>query len=384
MDELMAIKGDALRLPMPRRMELEPVQQVMSMMWGPYWHIACELAKKELHSSEMLTYLMNLPGFEEHFNKFGNRGSLVSSIISMRHTASKAPIFTVSEGLSKMLDDTVIGKDIPAKFFVAPFKTCYIEFNPSERREDANLELVATGIPSKCEGSFIQENSYEVLPRVERDTMEALELDPKKPVRILDIAFSASPFNNPNLKNEIPIALDAMDFATIYIQDENESLSDLLHRHYDYYGSRVKGIYLEADQEELFNMQFEKCFNALSRVLFYLHVESKDIRKETPQADLEKKIAGVSEKKREKLKKQLNRTYDRIVIGPKEYTPIEERIAASDFKGKVRPHYRRATIGVRWVGSGKEKRPELRRIKESVVNAHLLKGDEVRRDYLIK
>lgn len=385
MKELLDIKGDALRLPLPRRIELEPVQKILSVMWGPYWNIACELAKKELQSGEMISQLHNLPGFEAHFKKIGNKGSLISNIISMRHTMAKAPIFTVSDALSKMLDDTVIGKDIPAKFFVAPFKTCYIEFNPSERREDANLELVATGIPSKCEGSFIQENSYDVLPRMDRHTIEALELDTKKPVRILDIGFSASPFNNPNLKNDIPIAMDAMDFATIYIQDEDESINDLLHRHYNYYSNRNVGErYISTDHEDAFKKQFEMSFSALSRVLFYLHVESRDIRKETPKADLENKIRGVSEKKKDKLKRQLNRTYDRIVIGPREYTPIDERISATQFKGKVRPHYRRATIGVRWVGTGKEKRPELRRIKESVVNSHLLKGDEERRDYLIR
>lgn len=379
------IKGDSLRLPLPRRATLEPVMELRKVVWGPYWDSCVNIASRQLSTSEMLQYLERLPGFSEHMSKMGQaKQGLISNLILMRHQASKGPIFTVSENLSRMLDDTNVSADIPSRFFVAPFKTCYIEFHPAEQRDLSNLPLLSMGLSSMSEGCYLQERHFEKFPLMDRETVEFFELDRSQPLRIVEIGFSGSPFNNPDA-GELPAAMDVIDYATIYIQDEDQPLSEVLSKHFEFYAGRNKDIALSEKDAIVFQENFERCFKVLTRILFYLNIERKEQRVERTATDLQKRIDGVADKKKDKLKKQLYRAYDRIVIGPEKYISIEDRMASEVGVGRVRPHYRRATIGIRWVGTGDNKKPELRRIKESVVNAHLMKSKHDKHsDYIIK
>lgn len=384
--ELAQIGGDSLRLPLPRRASLAPVLALRKALWAHYWDPCCDIASKELNTSEMLHHLKRLPGFEAHFAAMGqDKAGIISNLLIMRHMMAKGSILTVSEPLSRMLSDTNVNPDIPARFFVAPFRTCYVEFHPAECREKSDLPLISTGIGAMAEGCYIQERQYDKLPTMSQETVEFLELDRQAPVRILEIGFTASPFNNPDVDTKMPVVMDAIDFATIYIQDEDEPLNAMLERHFEMYARQRTGTFLQLNQQDDFRAYFKHCFEVLTRILFYLHIERKQQREEKPASELEKRLSAVADKKKNKIIKQINRTYDRIVIGPDHYVSLADRIESEATAGKKRPHYRRATIGIRWIGSGKEKRPELRRIKESIVNAHMMSADNhAPRDYLIK
>lgn len=125
-------------------------------------------------------------------------------------------------------------------------------------------------------------------------------------------------------------------------------------------------------------------FSRLAKVLFYMHVERKSQVVQTPAKDLEDRIKGVGDKKRPKLERMLNRTYDRIVVGPMTYKPLSLHIEQGETaKGTKAPHYRSGYFGIRWKGTGQAKMPELVRVKEAIINEHRL-ASRPEREYEIR
>jgi hypothetical protein len=132
-------------------------------------------------------------------------------------------------------------------------------------------------------------------------------------------------------------------------------------------------------REELHN----NC-SRLMKALFYLHVDRKTQVVQRDASDLQKRLDGVGASKKSKIAKQLNKAYDRILIGPEKYVPIAERFEVdSTLKGRRAPHYRRGYFGLRWVGTGQAKTTELTRISETIVNEKFL-TDTTPRDYDIR
>jgi hypothetical protein len=96
------------------------------------------------------------------------------------------------------------------------------------------------------------------------------------------------------------------------------------------------------------------------------------------------RFKAVGEKKRPKLERMLNRTHDRIVVWPMTYIPLSVRLEQGDaIKGTRAPHYRSGYFGIRWKGTGQAKEPELVRVKEAIINEHLLSG-RIEREYEIR
>lgn len=387
--EVSDLKGDTLRLPMPRRMEIPCVQKIKEIMLGDYWPVLLSLAQGEPFSLSSLLIIQEDKDFSEYLQRV--RMPVAGAqylLIALRHQMAKAPILTVSKGLSDLLEDTSISDDVPSKFFTPPFKTCYIEFDEAERRHLARLKVSDNGLNSPCEGCYVQESTFDKLPNLSKQAVECLELDRKKPGRAIELGFTATPHCNSEITGLDPkAAYDSMDFATIYIQDENEPIKEVLQRHFSYYRQRLSvSTVLSPEHANTFESFFAANFTFLTKVLFYLHIDRKEQRKVTDASDLEKRIEGVGEKKRDKLKRQLYRTYDHIVIGPSSYTPISERIDVGSLpKGTKAPHYRRATIGIRWTGTGQAKTASLVRIKESLINKHLIDQESTpKKDYIIK
>lgn len=375
MNDLKAMKDESLRLPLPRRADLDPVRIIKQMMFDPYWAFVSEIASLQMYSETAIARLCVIPEFKQMMDERGiSSGGMISNMMVLRHQMSGAPIMTLTKGLSDMLADTNISDDVPCKFFTAPMKTVYIEFDPAERRHLGQFKVIGDGLPAICEGCYVQETIFPKLPRMVARAKEILDLDPNKPVRIIEVGFSASPLNNPNLDHEMPVSSDTIDFATIYIQDEDEPIKEVLERHFTYYRSRImRNENLDPNLAVEFEKQFSRNFSMLTKVFFYLYIDRKEQVKVTDATDLEKRLNQVADKKKDKIRRQLNRVYDHILIGPKTYIPVSQRISSDGVaKGSVSPHYRRATIGIRWVGSGAAKEAKLVRIKESVVNQHLI------------
>jgi hypothetical protein len=382
--ELEQISGDSLTMCAPRRMSLEPVKTLRSAVLGDQYQKLVEFAKKEYSGLEVLSELMNDNKFLSTMAESGwNRGAIETCYAVIRHQEAKGAIYTVNESLSLLLEDTGVKKNIPVRFLAAPKRTCYIEFEPPEFRRASDFIIYDDGRLSICEGCYIQERQFEVLPSMAREDRESLELDPHKPTRLLYVGFTASPIND---KKTQSVQFDSMDYASLYIQDEDESLGDMLERNLNHIMNKRASVQLSSPRElEVFMDAFRRNFSRLFKVLFYLNVERRQQVTVNEASDLEKRMESVAEKKRGKLARQLHRTYDRIVVGPQSYTPRKERLATGTLTpGTKQTHYRTGYFGVRWVGSGQAKTPELRRISEVIVNKDLLNDGVKVKDYEIR
>lgn len=383
------IKGESLSLPLPRRLELPAVKQFRRLILGEIQDVYESFIAEDATISEFYgsakDYLLQShqgPQFDEQ--------ALRNGYLVTKHQVLGGSIFSVSAPLQAMLADTNLKDNIPIKFFTPPQKVSYIEFCPPLERSAFQLSAYAGGGQNICEGCYLQEKTVQQLPEMTREAREHLELDPQKPVRILDIGISVSPLHNPSFSDvETPIAADTVDTFSFYIQDETEPLSEALSRHFEFYKLRAmaSGAHTGIADRELFQKRVTDVFGYLTKILMYLYIDKKARYHVSEATDLQERIEKVAEKKRPKLEKQLNRVYDRIIIGPKTYTPLVERIEAQNLpKGTKRPHYRSGYFGVRWKGTGQAKLPELVRVDELIVNKSRLEEDSTptRRDYEIR
>lgn len=384
--EIMDLGPESVSLPLPRRFNLTPLRLMNEEIMGPSLDFFKDHARRQSSSTDMLMELIERKDLQNYFAGLGmSHSDLRMMHIRARHHFFKAPMFTVAPGLKKMLKDTGIKDNVPAKFFTAPFKTCYLEFDPAEDRRV--LAMSKVGDSDLVEGCFIQEKMMDVPPQLSREDREILEIDPKAPVRVVDVAFSYSPINSSNrqIQNAPAVIADKLEYIQILIQDESEPIIDVLERSIQFSlqrGSAMDSVDLIGRQA--FAESLRENFSRLAKVLFYMHVERKAQVIQTPAKDLEDRIKGVGDKKRPKLERMLNRTYDRIVVGPMTYTPLSMRPEQGEApKGTKAPHYRSGYFGIRWKGAGQAKMPELVRVKEAIINEHRL-SDRTEREYEIR
>lgn len=384
--EIMDLGPESVSLPLPRRFNLTPLRLMNEEIMGPSLDFFKDHARRQSSSTDMLMELIERKDLQNYFAGLGmSHSDLRMMHIRARHHFFKAPMFTVAPGLKKMLKDTGIKDNVPAKFFTAPFKTCYLEFDPAEDRRV--LAMSKVGDSDLVEGCFIQEKMMDVPPQLSREDREILEIDPKAPVRVVDVAFSYSPINSSNrqIQNAPAVIADKLEYIQILIQDESEPIIDVLERSIKFSlqrGSAMDSVDLIGRQA--FAESLRENFSRLAKVLFYMHVERKAQVIQTPAKDLEDRIKGVGDKKRPKLERMLNRTYDRIVVGPMTYTPLSMRPEQGEApKGTKAPHYRSGYFGIRWKGTGQAKMPELVRVKEAIINEHRL-SDRTEREYEIR
>jgi hypothetical protein len=383
--DLSAVQGQALSMPLTKRMQLDEVIRFKKLVFGE--SIYAKLMKAgalEWSSSQVMETLYADAEFADFLSqrKF-DHVTLVSACMVFRHLAKKAPVFTVNPALNLLLADTAIKENIPAQYFALPYPTCFIEFDPAERREHATHFMFSGGSPEACEGALLQETHMGDLKKLRQSTREALELDPNIPARIIEIGLSASPIHSRSAhETKMPVAFDNIDLITLYIQDEQESIQAILQRHFRFYEDMMAPIaHLTGADGRSFNELFEENFAYLTKVLFYLNVEKNQSRIENESSALENRLANVADKKKDKLRRQLHRVYDRVIIGPDHYTPIKDLMATDQ-------HYRRGYFGIRWKGVGENKTAELIRVTHTIINEHLLRGSakpiRPSRDYEIR
>lgn len=391
--DLSAIQGQALCMPLTKRMQLDEVIRFKKIVFGESLYAKLMKAGTlERGSSQTMEALYADDEFADFVarRKF-DHVTLVSTCMVFRHLAKKAPVFTVNPALNLLLADTGIKEDIPAQYFALPYPTCFIEFDPAERREHTTHFMFSGGTPEACEGALLQETRMEDLKKLRQSTREALELDPNLPARIIEIGLSASPIHSRSAhETKMPVAFDNIDLITLYIQDEQESIHAILQRHFRFYDEIMAPVaHLTSEDGRTFSELFQENFAYLTKILFYLNVEKNQCRVENESSALENRLATVGDKKKDKLRRQLHRVYDRVIIGPDQYTPIKDLMATDQLpKGTKSPHYRRGYFGIRWKGTGEKKVAELIRVTHTIINEHLLRGSskpiKPARDYEIR
>ncbi|MBD8089373.1 hypothetical protein IFT48_05200 [Pseudomonas fluorescens] len=382
MQRIDELKGETLTLPLPRRMSLGPILKYRNLFLSqanPFIQFCCEQNDTLAHFIARSRDNSTLQELRSQF-KF-NDGAFRTMFLVSRHQYNNGPIYTVSEGLNSLLADTKVRENIPIRYFAPPMRNCYIEFAPAEKRSESPFRVEGAGLKAILEGCYLQETSYDALPPMATEARELLELDPHAKTRVLEVGFTASPIGLPGRSS--PALLDTIDTLSIYIQDEDEPFGEVLRRHQQL--NEHADVIANNGYKDLFQT-LQSNTEQLSKILFYLSVEREERRVVNEAADLEKRLKSVADKKKPKIEKMLTRAYDRIIVGPKSYTPIRDRIESMSLPaGTKSPHYRAGYFGIRWMGSGTAKHAELRRVKEAIINEELLKGEKPgARDYEIR
>lgn len=381
---LESVNSDFQAMPLPRRWGIPSIYECALKDYAPAYPLIDSLAKAHRALFEFIDKMnANQSVIHELMDRGAELGQLHFLYMTRRHQLSNAPIFTVSDGLKKMLDDTGVKSDIPVKFLCPPFKTCYVEFEPYETRL---AKLSEDGSRSDyAEGCYIQETICEDLLHMDSDldVCHAMGLDLSAKTRILDIMFTYAPCNDGSGSNDYQ-ARSTYSAIRISIQDENASLTDLI--------TRQLQVIMEANIKNGVNYgsaekkteHLKAIVISLTKMLLYLNLNLRDQVVENNAQGLDAKLHNANPKKRAKLERQAARFYDRIVVGPKSYIPIAERMIEGDIgQGRRKPHYRRGTFGIRWKGAGEVKIADLVRISESIINKDLM-VDEVPLSYDIR
>lgn len=381
---LNSVHPDFQAMPLPRRWAIPSIYECALKDYAPAYQLIDPLAKAQRPLFEFIDQMnANQSIIHQLMDRNAELGQLHFLYMTRRHQLAKAPIFTVSQGLSKMLDDTGVKSDIPAKFLCPPFKTCYLEFEPYEIRLAKLNAGEATG--QYLEGCYIQETICEDLQHMDSDldVCKVMGLDFSAKTRVLDIMFSYAPCKDGSGNNDHHVQ-SRYAAVRISIQDEEASLTQLVSQQLEVIAKEQLKQGVNPQRVEENAEHIKKIMVDLSKLLLYLNLNLRDQVVEKSAEALDRRVKDASPKKRAKLERQAARVYDRIIIGPKSYIPIAERFQGSEYgQGRRKPHFRRGTFGIRWKGAGEDKTPELVRISESIVNKDLM-VDGAALDYEIR
>lgn len=370
-------------LPHPRRWSLPSARECLVDQYQEIRAFIDPLARDQAPSMDLSIAILGDEGIARSLAQDG--GSFESTpfiYMIRRHQIQKAPIFTVSGPLNKMLADTGVKSDIPARYLTPPFKTSYVEFESAEQRTAA---LRGGANPSKyVEGCYVQESTVDDLSALmlmaSPGQFEKNGLDVSKKTRVIDMAFTFSTYDLCDVDNR-QLAYHPIMKYTLYIQDEDESLTKVIARQLQF--CRDTLIAMGTDLFKA-NHDFDVIRDSvikLSKTLLYLNLNIRDRVTESAGIEIDRKLESVGAKKRGKLERQAAKFYDRIVVGPKSYVPLADRVEEGEVeKGRKKPHFRRGYFGIRWIGSGEGKTPELVRVKEALINKDLM-VEKTARDY---
>lgn len=217
-------------------------------------------------------------------------------------------MFQTTDALETMLLDTDFGDDIPASWFQTPFDNIYIEFG-EHRRSPFTIEDPNSGTHI-VEGCYLLKGLAK--PMSGRGQM----------VRGYDLIIFGSPLNKSGVLD------DCFVHMALPIEDENTSISSLV--------SRVVAMY--AAQAEFVNADvFRPVVEHVAKILVYMGTKEARQREVIEGRLATDRIKALkSSAKREKARRQAERLYDRIVIGP-------SAVCGADQSGGsgIRAHVRR-------------------------------------------
>lgn len=217
-------------------------------------------------------------------------------------------IMEVGEYTTKLLDKTDIGEKTPTSFFKSPFKQCYIHYTH---------EAIIGGMHGDQQVAGVYVNAIDR----ERffgspEAAVKLSIDPDKPLRELELYW----VGQPSRYAESFLAMNTFK-VSLSIQDEEETIEEMLNRHFVYYGAKEEidtDAFIDSDRQNLKPKEAALLRNlvvSLTKVLLYLNTSGRELRENNALTELKKKKPkGIS--KMRKLQKRMSQTYDRIVIGP--------------------------------------------------------------------
>lgn len=328
----------------------------------------------------------NVPGMYEiakaHFGIIGgaNMGSFILTVTRTRLRAHGDPILEVTSALQAMLVETDLAAELPATMLRSPYPLAYFAF---ARPNPLRVTNRTSGL-HECEGAYIGTYElpahHEVLSIPTRN--RALNLDPAKPVRVVEVVITGSPRGKSNALD------DASQDVVLLIQDEDECLRTVLDRHIAWFnqtGAYGHPSMAPMDPNEV--AMTRPVVEQLAKVLLYLHLSDAEKTRVTERSDLEQKLRNLGPKKAARFKRRMSGTYDRIMIGPATF-PDPETLgtgtgSSGDGQHSVKAHWRRGHFRTIRYGE-KLGKSRLGWIKPVLVNAGQAFGSVKTKGYVVR
>lgn len=326
--------------------------------------------------------LINIvPGLHDlalhHFGAFrgGGMGTFVLILTRGRLRAHGDPILKVAPTLQGLLAESDLDKDLPIRFFRAPYPLAYIEF---ARPNPLRVPNRQSGL-HECEGVYIGSYQLPAGHPMFADSVrnKALKLDPSKAGRAVELVMTGSPVGKANAVD------DASQNLLLLIQDEDECLNRVLERHIAFYNTPAAysspGM-VPLDPAEM--QTLSPIVSELAKVLVYLNLPDAELVPTQERTDLERRLKGLGPKKAARLKRQIGTAYDYILIGPSVEAEHETGTTDAESSAQVRPHWRRGHFRRVRYGEG---RSEMRMawIKPVLVNGSSVVGTVKPKGYVV-
>ncbi|MCG5531642.1 hypothetical protein LRD18_12415 [Halorhodospira halochloris] len=313
----------------------------------------------------------------------GNMGSFVLMLVRSRLRAYGDPILQVTPALQEMLTETDIGSELPTSFFRPPYPLVYVEFS---RPNSFHVTNKQSGL-HECEGAYLSSYDIPAHSQLFSNTArnEALQLDPAKPARVVEVVVTGSPIGKQHALD------DASQDLMLFLQDEEECLKTVLDRHISFFQSHHSysqpGMALLSKEEA---DSLEPIIYQLAKVLLYLNLpESRQINF-AERTDLESRLSKLGPKKAAKLKRKQTYAYDRVIVGPEKIQDAvqDESVAGSDTaeeaaKREVRPHWRRGHFRRIRYGEGRRE-VRIGWIPPTLVNAEAFQKTAKKKPYVVR
>lgn len=259
------------------------------------------------------TMLQESPFIAQHVYK-GRFDLLCDVALRTMIHCGRIHTFQTTDALETMLLATDFGNEVPAQWFLPPFRDIYIEFG-EHRRFPLTMHDPASG-EHVVEGCYLLSG------------MSAPMTRPGPLVRGFDVIIFGSPTGKLGVTN------DCFVHMGLPIDDESVSMHDLVDgviRHY------------EARDDFPNAAVFRPVLTHVAKILVYLATPEARKVVNHDGSDAARRIAGMkSGSKKAKAERQAWRLYDRIVVGP---SSLPGDMGAVDDPGAtIRPHVRRGHI----------------------------------------
>lgn len=289
-------------------------------------------------------------------------GNLFWALDYLRWCDGGRHFLQTTDGLEAALRATDIGEDIPASYLQPPYPDCYLQLGETLSE---TLTIFNNTSGDHClEGTYLRGG---ILPP---ETKPVAEGDGQPGERFLEFVLTGSPEGKAHAFD------DASSAIMITIPDEAMTIGELLRRTRDF-DRRI------GRPENTHAMEStDKAILHVAKVLLYLNSEHVEQVARNERSELAARLARVGPGKRGKLQRQLQRTYDRIVIGPKT-TPETASINTEPGDGTKRAHWRRGHFREQAYGE-KWSLHRLRWIKPTLINADTVLQPPAGKPYLIK
>ena len=231
--------------------------------------------------------------------------------------------FQTTDALDQMLAATDIGRDIPANFIRTPFPEQFIQFG--ETMSSPLTVWNAATQNHRAEGCYVRSG---MLP----DNMGSI---PESLLghghRFIEFVFTGSSLGKSHNLD------DATQAVTVAIPDEDATMLDVIEA--TLAADDAVGRQKHPDEAA----SIRSTFYHAAKILLYLNIDGVAKRPLLERSELQAKLARIKGGKRGKVERQLLRSYDRIVIGPKTAPAPAVGAAPTDGTGRhvVSCHWRR-------------------------------------------